>query len=800
MPENLQTALEEIVDLAGDSRGVGPAQDRFLDLLGSLDSAAAVDNRDDLIETAKSFYPKRRKRLLAAIKERCEPFPQRPLSLGRAERGDIAAARIDLRRELEDLRAKHIFQWTLYWRVVDRWQRRIRKRVAQISNQDDYLIMVSEEFSRHSSEIFRKGYDYGVETGNVDAGGRKHLVVKATSGLSRFLELPVEMYSAEAGSSFPGVHARALRSTTSAMLLGILRGFGNVSFGEDTGHSALSDRPATWLYATTFLRGADLSDLAASLPADPIEEGLRHVMLPLCLALDVLASTDEPDRFALPGQCHFFTGTKRLDVSLLTPHWVSAKRPIEIQAYLDPGCLERTSLEEATSRNVEAVIAQTRGDLRRWVTSHDYLRTKVVDPSREHGAPEAAAKLVGVLEIELGKQRSPTDSRLPLTINIASQFPLHNPELTKYFRVLRGSVRELLTGFENRNGVRLWCSVRRSGKTTACFDLGSSSGDATIVAQTCARTAPSEGSNLLYERCEGALEAGSRIPTRFLQDIVDKVAEQASQASRYVLLLDEYETLFRRLFLAGCRDPELRYTVVQPLLDQMVMFGTRNLLVLVGQQPDAHFIFMDQNQLSAYVKQDPFPLFVHKPGDANSEFAGLLGKVLTQHVGFDGAFCDAVFEETSGHPYLTVKALIGFFDWLIRRKRPISELEFVQDDFRSYSAVQLKPEQLGLSDNYSFFRNAIAEAMGDYGRNDNPWLALIYSVMREIAQDSPDTFRVSRADFNEIVYKLGDRGISPADLLQAGVAANFFSLRLDTVQPRIRLLGRLAGITQPRNH
>src|SRR5204863_4372926 len=114
------------------------------------------------------------------------------------------------------------------------------------------------------------------------------------------------------------------------------------------------------------------------------------------------------------------------------------------------------------------------------------------------------------------------------------------------------------------------------------------------------------------------------------------------------------ETLFGRLKSAVAREPDLRYTVAQPLLNQMVSFTRENLLVFLGQQPNAHFILMDQNQLSAYVQQDSFPLFQHEDGTMQGELAELVRKVLTERVSVDPSFVDGVHSETAGHPFLAV--------------------------------------------------------------------------------------------------------------------------------------------------
>ena len=106
--------------------------------------------------------------------------------------------------------------------------------------------------------------------------------------------------------------------------------------------------------------------------------------------------------------------------------------------------------------------------------------------------------------------------------------------------------------------------------------------------------------------------------------------------------------------MTGCATPWCN-----PCLSQMVAFSTSNLLVFLGQRPDAHAILMSQNQLSPLVRQDSFPLFEHTDGSTTSEFAQFLEKVLSG-LSMSAGFINSVYAETSGHPYLTVNLMTDF--------------------------------------------------------------------------------------------------------------------------------------------
>ena len=217
-----------------------------------------------------------------------------------------------------------------------------------------------------------------------------------------------------------------------------------------------------------------------------------------------------------------------------------------------------------------------------------------------------AERAFTVLDNALYPLRSKLEAKSPITYNFAREFPLLHPDKMSFFHVPRTSVRDLLRTFERRNGVRLWCSVRRSGKTTACFDMETTTGDSVIVGQTCG-VPPTADAATFYHRVRGAVESGRMVPNSFVENIVTACAPVDIDGRRTVLIIDEYETLFGLLKNAVKDNAGLRYNVVQPILDQLVTFAHDNLLVFLGQQPDAYFILMDQNQLAPYVTQDSFP-------------------------------------------------------------------------------------------------------------------------------------------------------------------------------------------------
>jgi hypothetical protein len=107
---------------------------------------------------------------------------------------------------------------------------------------------------------------------------------------------------------------------------------------------------------------------------------------------------------------------------------------------------------------------------------------------------------------------------------------------------------------------------------------------------------------------------------------------------------------------------------------------------------------------------------------------------------------------------------------------------------------------VSLSSEYRFFREAIGEALSSDARDATPWLHAVYSCVRGVVRASPETFRCSRADFEDIVERsrLPEIGMDADLLLATGNQANFLDYDEQDVWPRIRLLARLTAVTRGR--
>lgn len=802
--DSIRPELEAIRELIRTVQ-LADAEKRCQALISALPVEGIREWEVELRDTINRFLPKRRKALVAFLdaalagRTNSAVGKSKALILSDADLGTLEA---QLRTDLADLSRYHIFQWSSFYRDVLVPHFRTLVEAGDIPTNLTALVkIVHREFASHAHDIFSKGYQYLRNQNMPDDAA----VLKSVSGLQRFLEIPIEFYSTSVTATTRGVRAISLRRLTSATLSGILEGYGAVRFGDRTGWQLLPRFPKAWAHYLPFLDSSSAVPVANALEPGQFQEGLAASFLPLLTALDDLVAERSTTFSGLPVLGQYVWQDQRLDVSLQPPFDASPPKLIELQCFFTASAMTVPSLDQAARRGVALALGPMRPDVAEWTGSHDILRSIAVNVAAGHeGDPTLPSRIKELLRYAITQQVAREGEYLPLTYNFARDFPLHNPLLARYFHVYRRSVRDLLRVFEGRNGVRLWCSVRRSGKTTACFDLSTSTGHATVVTQTCDSTDQRFEANVFYDRVVAALDAGLTIPKDFFRQCVHGVSVDGKvDDRRFVFVLDEYETLFERLRLAVRRDRELRYSVVQPLLNQLVAFSRDHLLVLIGQRPDAHFILMDQNQLSAYVQQDAFPLFGHgQSGSADqSELEELVRKVLTERVAFHRSFVDAVHAEAGGHPFLTVKLLVALCDWLVDTRRSARALCLTSDDFAAFASTGLTARAIGTNREYAFFHEAISEALSDEGVQDTPWLHAVYWCLRRLAQDSPGSLRCSRGDFAQIVeeHRIPERlGFTAEYLLATAAQANFLAFGEDFVTARIPLLARLASQARRR--
>ena len=798
----VENALREVKEL---NRNVRPAdaQARMARLLTrELSAAELVDNYQAIVVALDGFFPKRKKPLMELLNARIAQGDGQ--AVGRLPGTQITEPELEdfadaLRQSLVTLSDRHIFQWSTYYRdVVDRTLHDACGLHVRASKTVDIEGIVRAEFKSHAGEIFAKGYEYASSSA---PGDPITPVEKARKGLRAFLDLPVESYSATLRTRQSAADARALRFVCSAMLTGVLSGFASTKFGSHSGSQVLVDSFSGWCQQLPLLTKEDLDSVLL------VMQGARRGAIaqnisPLLEAVD--AQLREADAIPmLPAFASYDISRDRLDVTLRVLAEAQVAPFMNVHCYLDAKWATIPQLSQGQLRGVVLFLAPLEAAVSQELELDTSVQPILVD-TNVHAQASIGPAVIRVREIlrrNLEKVLGQAVKNAPLELNVAKGFPLNNPTLVRYFFVNRPSVQRLLQGYETQNGVHLWCSVRRSGKTTACFDLAAPD-DSLLVMQTCNRSQQHPQSTVLWDAVEKHVESGERLGSSFIADLaIQCSAGEAEQAHHGIMLIDEYESIFERLRLGMRRNAELRYTITQPLLDQLVDFSRDNLLILVGQRPDAHFIIMDQNALSPYVEQDQFPLFDHVGNGGHSEFSLLLDKVLSGSIEYESSWADAVFGETAGHPFLTVNLLVSFIDWLIVKKYSTSSGPLTADQFTEFASSELQPRRIRENREFEFFHQVASAAVSEEGARNTPWLHCVYLLLQTFALEAPKTLSLSTAQAEQALDRAGIEGrfgLNPGSLMRNAALANFLDTSTEgTVRPRIPLVSRIAATASP---
>lgn len=271
------------------------AEDRLRALITTIGDDELTTWAPDLRRTIQAFLPKRRRDLASLLADRLgEGVVSSSEQVAPLTETDIARLRTALTDHLHDLSAGHIFQWSTYYRewlaqmfglfVANAGAREARPALSGA---------MREPIATHTTEIFEKGYVHTVWRQHHD---RQLALGRAVSGLQRFLDLPIELYSANSGSTDTRV-AGHRRLICSAMLGGILLGFARTNLGPTTGSSLLMDRGEAWMHTLPFMTAVDLDLFLTALPASHLSSGIAQTVRPLAMALDGLDESAPAQNF-----------------------------------------------------------------------------------------------------------------------------------------------------------------------------------------------------------------------------------------------------------------------------------------------------------------------------------------------------------------------------------------------------------------------------------------------------------------------------------------------------------------------
>lgn len=771
------------------------AQLRLISLIGEIGADELIQWEAEIERVISSFFPRRQKALRQALEE-CRVRLKLAPESDHVEAA-VATASVDravlveaLDGELNRLAQYHIFQWSTYYRE---WAHRFlgSQLVLENSvNDDDVRSLIGE----HILEIFERGFKYKTEDqGRSDALAQ----LTAVNGLQRFAELAVEFYAGAVMKVVRTNERQALRAATSSYIGAALIGFARARFGLRSGADLLLAHSIQWLHYLPFLRLKELAYVAESLGVGQISLALVELGRPLSHALDNSAGLQDSH---LPQISQYFHDQRKLEVVLHSPKSNGSSGRIEIFVFLDAVVVEGSYLKQAQIRDAQLVLCGLRPEVATSPIAEriQHLLVNVREPGLTQ--LDIDGRAASVLMDAISRLQPSGHPDVLLEHNFARIFPLSNPFQSKYFHVVRGSVRNLLRELEGVNGIKLWCSVRRSGKTTGCFDLSGALPSSDVIVQTCDTTRADALASRIFDSIVDHLSSSRALPKKFFADLIEELRSGGSPKARTIVILDEYETLFGRLRAASRVDQDLKFTVIFPLLGQLVSFARENMLVFVGQQPNAHFILMEQNPLSAYVKQDSFPLFQRHKNSRGDEFSELVSKVLTERYGYTNRFLDRLFNEAGGHPFLTVNVLVSCVEWMISRKTRRADIKFDEHLWDEFAEVELVPKKIAINTEFQFFIEAASEAMGGDGLLSSPWLWSVYRSLREFTLEFGADSSVTIEQFLEL-YRfngLERSGVSGEEVLRTGSDANFLIVDGDCVAVRIPVLAKIAVAATPR--
>jgi hypothetical protein len=799
MTKSIEAVLAEAEELISRHK----YNDAFDNLISLFQQCSQVDIKrldEPIREIIGRFMPKKRRKLCDELDSRLRHSGKVAAADGEPDVPDQPGHPIHLQQFVASLEGRfaelsqwHIFQWPTYYR--DELKSITGDTVELLrsnNNPEAAFDAVGKAIRTHSSEIFGKGFDRVTSQGRAT---QEAAVAKALGGLRSFLALPVEIYAEESSRISEPKGCRALRRVTSRMLRGILTGFLASRFGELDAQDLLARTAKSWVHVLPLLEQTDLHLLAQDIDLGAIASILGRPLELLVQELDHASAKSSVDAVVVTA-AQVNIDDVSIDLTLRPPADSSDTKPLEIAVLGGDGLL-RHQIERRAKLGYIACLTPKQVQ-EYWKGSFPTKEVRDIVVAMPAEGSSSVGFLLSRLRLRFYENTVVVQPSVPLKTNIAERFPLENPGQMSFFRVERPSVRALQTTLSTRTGVLLWCSVRRSGKTTGVSELASGIAERNAVFQRCEMTGGDKASHMLYEEVCDALDRAAPLPRDFLRSIVSRAAPMGVQEDRgSILIVDEYDRLFGRLKVMGRRSEDARTLVVQPLLDQLVEFATENLLILLGQQPNAHFIFMDQNQLSAYVQQEPYPLFSHEAGSPESEFHELVRRTFQQTLTFDTSFVDEVFEETGGHPFLAVNLLRDFVDWLIKRKAVPSSTRLTRALYREYAAEELTVAAIGRSTHYKFFRGAASEALSAASMEQGPWLHAAYKLLRHLALNSDGTGSMSfeRAEaYADSTLAKSELGTYTGNSFLASAAeSNFVQLVDDQVRARIPLLARISA-------
>ena len=545
---------QEMTNIAAliDINQIQKAEKRLITLILETNLQGIKLVEPELKALIDRFFHKRRVSLSALLENKLSPqVEKRPTNSFKAPQtlGDKYSARLDT------LRNKNIFKWTTSYR--DTFLHIFLDSFVELKNPAQFesnLDSLSRVIVNHSTEIFSRGYDFQTSRG-LDIESAEF---KSISGFQQFLYLIISIFQEQSEKIKNSKEAKIIWSIVSNLLVSVIRGYGKAKFGEKSGWEVLSCNLKMWLIPIGFCRGLDAQDLFNEFPALIRNEMIWKTIVPTLLALEQLANSYHEREIFLPRFCKLqVSEPSRLDLRLgLRKEEHNSELLVSI--FFSKEINNPRVILDALSCGAIAIIGGFSEEI---LSSFDSVQLGHLFDAREVcQKPEQVHNFSEQIKVGLEsyiRDQIDVEDRTLILRNFAKDFPLEDPNYRKQFIVERHSVRRLLEEFEGSTGVHLWCSVRRSGKTTAATSLADTNSSSLVVLQTMDHQPHNRELNILLRRVDEVLVSEINIPPDFFEGVVKEcVLAQSTtenEQEKIVFLVDEYETLFQKLTILFAR-------------------------------------------------------------------------------------------------------------------------------------------------------------------------------------------------------------------------------------------------------
>jgi hypothetical protein len=399
----IEDRLEVIEHLLATGKGREP-EVLLEQLIADMRRSELTEWRLDLERTIERFQPKRRRTLGAILADALTTDkPRIEHSEASRRRRDLELLEQHLRNDLQDLSARHIFQWSTFYRdcLTGHFGRFLS--AAHDCNPAEVATTIRRSLAEHTHEIFTKGYAHSrTQLGLFQT----EAIQKALGGLIKFLDIGVELYTSQLSPARTSEGFQRVRQLNSALIAGIVEGFAECGFGPKRGKQLLAQFPKSWAHYYAFLTFSDAKEVTDLLDPGELSEGARVSILPTLAAIGELINR-RGDLAPVPilGQLNW--EERRLDIALRPTAESEGQELVEINCFMDESFVSRYALQEAEARRVVAIVAPLKADVSQFVQEHPTLKSAVVQVDRESPL-EDTLRRISVPSLQSPTGRSPS--------------------------------------------------------------------------------------------------------------------------------------------------------------------------------------------------------------------------------------------------------------------------------------------------------------------------------------------------------------------------------------------------------